>query len=324
MKEKITLKELSVAAGISIATASRARKDPYSVKESTRLKLQSAMQAIEKKKTGTIAVVIPDIANQFFPLLLTGIEEIARIRGFSLMLCNSQGTIENEDRILLNLIRLGVDGIIFICSSKPSKLLQDIVASKTIPLVFLDRDPGFPKESVVMADNHGGMVQSAKYLSSLGHRHILYLRGKSGTSTDECRHAGFFEAMEEEGVDPSGIQEVCADYRLQDAYLSVSSLLEKKNPSFTAICASNDVMAYGAYKAVRNAGLSIPEDVSLIGFDDLPTSDLLDLTTIRQPFPEMGRTAMVQLLGLISSPELGGTVSTLPCALVIRHSCRTV
>ena len=321
MQEKITLKQLAGLAGVSIATASRTLRTPDSVKASTRIKVQSAMHALEAKKSGIVALVIPDITNQFFPLMLTGIEEIARMQGYSLLLCNSQGLPENEDRILLDLMKLNVDGILFICIGKPSPLLVDIVTNKTIPVVFLDRDPGLKEVSVVVTDNRGGMQQAARYLASLGHRRILYIGGKEGVSTEIGRHQGFIDAFSEGVVPLDGVTEIHADYQKTKSFDLVSALIKQRRFNFTAVCTTNDNMAYGAFQAMKQAGIQIPKDVSLIGFDDLPTSELIGMTTVRQPFVEEGRTGMMQLLSSIHNPDTMGEIVVLPCALVVRDSC---
>ncbi len=322
MNDKMTLKELAGLAGVSIATASRALRSPNSVKESTRSKIQSAVHALEAKKSGIIALVIPEISNQFFPLMLTGIEEIARMQRFSLMLCNSQGIPEIEDRILLDLMNLGVDGVLYIGIGKPSRLLAEVVSNKALPIVFLDRDPGLKNVPLVTTDNRGGMEQAVKYLLSLGHRKILYIGGKPGVSTETGRHQGFLDALNDEKINPKDVMEVYANYHKDEAYELVSTLIKQKKFSFTAVCASNDTMAFGAFQALRQAGIKIPEEVSLIGFDDLPTSELIGLTTVRQPFIEEGRTGMMQLLSLIQNSNMHEASTMMPCALVVRNSCK--
>ena len=126
---KVTLKELSAKAGVSIATVSRAINNPDSVKKGTLEKIQIAMDGINKK-SNIIAFVIPDITNMFFPLLLKGVEAIARMQGISVVVCNSEGNPSNEDEILRNLMNIGVDGIIFICSGPSTPLLKDIIETK--------------------------------------------------------------------------------------------------------------------------------------------------------------------------------------------------
>lgn len=127
------------------------------------------------KKSNIIAFVTPDLANTFFPMLLKGIESISRMQGYSVVVCNSEGNSVNEDEILRSLIAIGVDGIIFICSGKPSFLLLDIVNNKRIPIIFLDRDPGIKGIVSVTSNNYNGMYQATSYLVSLGHQKILYL-----------------------------------------------------------------------------------------------------------------------------------------------------
>jgi len=321
MNGKITLKELSVLSGVSIATASRALKNPEIVTEKTRVKIQTALDGLQKKRTNIIAFVIPDITNQFFPLLLKGIEEIARVQGFSLMLCNSEGNPANEDKILTNLLKIGVDGILFICSGSPTEFLKSIITNKTVPIVFLDRNPGLKGIISVSSNNFEGMYQSASYLISLGHRQILYLGGPKGVSTEEERYRGFCSALESNHISLSDTYRYEGNYQSDGAYQITRQFLNKDPKRFTAICASNDLMAFGAYQAVVEGHYSIPNDYSLIGYDDIPPSSLLQLTTIKQPFEEMGRTAMLQLLTLIGDSATPLHSLMLSNGIVIRKSC---
>lgn len=321
MVGKVTLKELSAKAGVSIATVSRAINNPDSVKRGTLEKIHNAMDEMNKK-SNIIAFVVPDLANMFFPMLLKGIEAIARMQGISVIVCNSEGNPNNEDKILSNLIELGVDGIIFICSGSSSPLLKDIVSTKRIPIVFLDRKPGLKNTVSVTSDNYEGMYQAASYLTSLGHRRILYLGGPGGVSTEEERYKGFCAAIEDKGILMSEISRYEGNYQSTGVYEFVKETLAANPKRFTAICASNDLMAHGAYQAIIEGHYSVPSDYSIIGYDDIPSSALLQLTTIKQPFEEMGRTAVMLLLSMIKDPDVVVNSRVLSTGITIRKSCQ--
>lgn len=323
MVGKVTLKELSAKAGVSIATVSRAINNPDSVKKGTLKKIQTAMDGINKK-SNIIAFVIPDITNMFFPMLLKGVEAIARMQGVSVVVCNSEGNPSNEDEILRNLMDIKVDGIIFICSGPSTPLLRDIVANKKIPIVFLDRKPDIKDIVSVTSDNFEGMYQSASYLTSLGHRRILYLGGPSAVSTEEERYKGFCAAIENSRILTSETYRYEGNYQSTGVYEFVKQVLAQDPKRFSAICASNDLMAHGAYQAIIEGHYSVPSDYSIIGYDDIPSSALLQLTTIKQPFEEMGRTAVMLLLSLIKDPDLQVSSKILSTGITIRKSCQYI
>lgn len=323
MNGKLTLKELSSITGLSIATCSRALQDPDSVKESSRRKIQAALENSANGQTHTIAFVIPDITNQFFPMLFKGIDEIAQVQGYSLMVLQSGNNPAKEDAILSNLLRLKVAGILFICAERGSDFLRRTCQEKKIPIVFLDRNPNIPDIHLVTSDNYGGTLQAASYLLSLGHRDILYLGGNENIKTEQDRYQGFLKALKRGGVMHDAALHVVANYSMDDAYRAISQIIKMGELKFSAICASNDLMAFGAYKACRERGIRIPEDISIIGFDDLPSASLIGLTTIHQPFEEMGRAAILELMEMIRSEKDMPYERRLQNSIVIRESVRS-
>ncbi len=326
MPKPMTLKEISMLSGVSIATASRYLASPEQVKPSTRKKIDNSIRMyLEKSGKGRsklIAFVIPDITNQFFPLMLKGIESISRSQGYTLLVCNSEGNTKNEDKILENLLEIDVAGILFICSGEPSKLLTTIINDKLVPIVFLDRKPGINGVHTVAGDNREGMYQASKYILSLGHRAILYIGSHQSLSTEQERYQGFCKAFQEMGIPMDTTTRIVANFDKDVAYEQVHQLLLDHKPfPYTAICASNDLMALGAKKALEEQGIRIPQDISVIGYDDIPIADMLGLTTIRQPFEEMGRTAMLNLFNTFSDPFYQFKEMTLSTGIIIRNSC---
>lgn len=328
MSNKITLKEISSLSGVSIATASRFLANPEQVKLSTRKKIENALRVHDerqnRKHTDLIAFVIPDISNQFFPLLLKGIESISRTQGYSLILCNSEGSSQNEEKILANLLEIDIAGIVFICAGEPTKTLLEIVRDSIVPIVFLDRIPNIPGTMTVTSGNFEGMYQSAKYLITLGHTRIIYLGGPEDLSTEQERYKGFETAFSDAGLDPITVHRIHAGYSDAKAYAAIKELLQKDRTRYSAICASNDLMAFGAFRAISEHKLRIPQDISLIGYDDVPTAELVGLTTIRQPFEEMGRTAMLQLASAITDPYLPKKNIILSTGIVLRDTCMAI
>ncbi len=326
MDVKPTLKELSAMTNVSMATISRALSSPEKVKYSTRKKIENAISEYKNQKSkqssGTIGLVVPDITNQFFPLMLTGIDNIASGNGMTIMLCNSNGIPRREDEILKKLIDIGVDGIIMIPSGQASLLLQQIVKEQIVPIVFLDRDPGLHNINLVTTGNFEGLYQATKYLITLGHKRILYLGGTLNTSTEVERCNGFRAAMSDNEIEIRDDFITHADFNFCTAQSLIEAMLKENRFNFSAICAANDVMALGAVKALQSNKIRIPEDVSIIGYDNIPSAEYGDLTTVKQPFIEMGTSAMFQLMSTINDPYLPPKTIVLSTSIIFRNSCK--
>lgn len=324
MDNKPTLKEISLMAGVSIATVSRATRNPEKVKYSTRKRIEKAIVDLQvhsgEKRSGLIGLVVPDIKNQFFPMMLIGIDSVAALNDNTIILCNSDGNPDKETEIIKKLIDINIDGIIVIPSSKVSTMVREIIHNKIIPIIFLDRDPGVDSVGLIATENIDGMYQATKYLLSLGHESILYLGGKKDVSTDNDRLSGYMKAMHEFFPNHE-TSEIHGDFSFSSAYSKIKELIEEKTFDYTAIACANDVMALGAIKALNEAGFKIPDDISVIGYDDIPSAEFSGLTTVRQPFVEMGRTAMNQLELLIKDPNSKQKKIIMPTSIVLRNSC---
>lgn len=327
MVAKLTLKEISKLADVSISTVSRVLSNSEEVKEDTKRKVLAVVQESSplqiRKRSGLIALIIPDITNPFFPLLLKGIESIARLQGYNLIISNSESNPQMEEQLLTNLGNTNIDGLIYVGTGPVAAEYFHLHRSKNIPVVFLDRDPEIENVNLVTADNLEGMYQSAKYLLGLGHTDIIYLGGPEHLSVEKQRFQGLSKALSELHYDSQMISRFCANYSIDDAYKIISYLYTEKGCTATAICASNDLMALGAHKALTDNGLLVPKNVSIIGYDDIPAASLLNLTTVKQPFEEMGRNAMMVLLNGIQTQLKIPMRLVLGTSLIIRNSCAT-
>lgn len=325
-----TLKELSLKTGLSIATVSRALSGSSLVKPQTKRLIEKALYELKSKDenpSNMIGLIIPDMNNQFFPLMYEGISSIAEMNGSTVVMGSSQGDCSKEEKLLQRMIEFGVGGIILISSGKVSDYLQQLVKEKFFPLVFLDRDPGLSDINIVTVENREGMYQSAKYLITLEHRNILFLAGSLGASTTEDRYYGFMQAVSDSNLDKDKIIVRYADYNRNTAYNVVKDIFSDRNCPLTAICASNDEMAMGAIKALNDLNIKVPEEVSVIGYDDIPAARQAELTTVRQPLSEMGKNAMFQLLAAIRDRNVARQHITLSSNLILRNTgapCRTI
>jgi LacI family transcriptional regulator len=325
-----TIHDVAKRAGVSLSTVSRVLNDSESVNPQTREKVEAAIKELhyEKskpesaksvKKSRIVGLIIPDLLNPFFPLLIHGIDQVSKIHNYSLMLCDSEDSAELEHQHISTLCERGVAGIILIPTSEatyPEQLLK-----KECPFVFLDRFIEVDGASYVTSDNEEGAYQATKYLLKLGHRRIMILTGPPDLSTEQARLRGVQQALGEEGIRYDDELCVMGNYHTEEGYQVVRSMLQKGR-DFTAIFAMNDMMAFGAKKALEEQGIRIPDEISLVGYDDILFSSIISLTSVSQPTYEMGRNAMVLLLDLIHGRITPPQHIVLRPSMVIRGSCK--
>ncbi len=327
MNQKFTLQEISDLSGVSITTVSRVLSNAPNVNSETRAKVleiidASALNKI-KKKSNIIGFLVPDINNPFFSKLLDGIGSIAKIQDYNVVVCHTENDPHREEACIKNLLDTNVDGILYISSGEIPLSVKKILFEQYPPTVFLDRDPGLDTCNLITANSTEGMYQSSKYLLSLGHRNILYLGGDQSLQVNIQRLDGYKKALKEYNLILDESKTINAHFEMESSYQQVSKLILEDKFNFSAVCSSNDLMAFGAYKALTEAGMKIPEDVSIIGYDDIPTASVINLTTIHQPFEEMGRTAMMELDALIRGGKKTDKHITLGTSLIIRNTCAT-
>jgi DNA-binding LacI/PurR family transcriptional regulator len=325
-----TIHDVAKQAGVSLSTVSRVMNDPDLVSPQTREKVEAAIATVGYEKTRTendkqseetrlVGLIVPDIVNPFFPLLIKGIEHVSKIHDYSLILCDSENDETLEEQHINTLCDRGVDGIILIPSSGATHVEK--LVKKGFPFVFLDRFIEMEGASNVTCDNEEGAYQGVKYLLKLGHQQMVILTGPKDLSTEQARLKGVQRALGEEGITCHDELCVCANYNLEDAYQAMLKILAAKTP-ITAIFALNDMMAFGAKKALEEQGFRVPEDVSLVGYDDILFSAIISLTSVAQPTYEMGKNAMMLLLDLIHGRITTPQHIVLRPSMVIRGSCK--
>ncbi|NRF69786.1 LacI family DNA-binding transcriptional regulator [Aquincola sp. S2] len=302
---RVTLKQVAEAAGVSLATASYSLNNGGSVGQETRDRVIAvaeqlgyrpnlAAKAMRTGRTGTLGFVLPDLTNPFFPLLAQTVIHAARGEGYGVFLTDSQGSKEAEAQSIDALVRRGVDGVIWF----PIDDLPDRQPNLNgVPTVVLDRSLG--GFDCVLADFAAGGRLAAECLLAAGHRRIGLITGPLAASSARERADGARETILARG---ELAWEVEAAFSA-DLESSVVGLLNQR--SATAVIAGADLIAIGVIRALRSAGLRVPQDVSVIGFDNIPWTDLCapPLTTIELPVPEMGVEAVQQLLRRLRTPE---------------------
>ena len=308
----ITLKELAEKIGVSRTTVSRVMSgnaEKYRISEKTVKKVKAAAeqyglmpnqvaQNLRLQKTDTIGLLIPDIANPFFANLARVVEEELRAHGKMLLLCNSNEDTSLEAETLTNIVRRQIDGLLV----APVGLSGDhFKAMNDKPVVFIDRYFHNLAIPHVSTDNHAGAFMATQYLMDRGHERIACIQGLLATVSNQDRVAGYKRALEEQGAKPQVIGDA---FTIENGYKSMLDLLSQKERP-TAIFTLNNLIAVGALQALREKGVRVPEDISLISFDEQPYFALISppVTTIRQPVNQIAKEAVQKLLVRLKGEE---------------------
>ncbi|GKU82718.1 LacI family DNA-binding transcriptional regulator [Niallia sp. NCCP-28] len=295
---KITIYDVAKKAGVSTATVSKIINNKGSISEKTKLKVQKVMDelqyqpsmiasALKGKSTYTIGLLIPDLSNPIFAEYAKYIEERGQELGFSLMICNTDANPDKELKYISLLKQKQVDGIIVAARFKNIKLLRDLI-KEGFPLALIARDlPALPIDSVTVDDYLGG-YQVTEYLLSLGHKNIGVVA--EGDRSSKERIKGYQQALIDAGLTiDKNLTVVCDHPTREYAKFHAGSLLDlEKRPS--AIFGCNDSLAIGVMQAAHERGLIIPNDLSVIGFDNTELSQVVvpSLSTVQQPLKDIG------------------------------------
>jgi len=339
MKEKCTIYDVAKIAGVSPSTISRVMNTPEIVAEDTRQKVASAVKELSyipnmmaanmpRRRTNSIGLIIPDITNIFFSNLVRGVQDVCEKHGYSVLVVNSDDSQEKEGRYLKLLYSRRVDGVILTVAGYREKEFpeEELSLLKKMNIVLIDREINGMTTPIVKVNNFAGAYSAVKYLLTMGHKKIMYLAGIEGTRTNQEREKGYLSALKE--VHINWKKELMADFRLETAYQKIIVYwpqLQNSKDLPTAIFAANDLMAIGALKAFAQLKVRVPEDISIIGFDNIPFSDCTypPLTTIAQPTYKMGQKAVKTLLKLIDKKKIKKSVE-FETELIERESVRRV
>ncbi len=325
---KVTVRDVARLAGVSAMTVSRVINREPRVSETTRQRVEAAIAQLgyvprRAARRKTIGVVVPDIANPFFTLVVRGAEDVARSNGRHVILCNSQGDLERERDHLHDLLAFGVEGVLIAPVSDRSAPELRGLRRRRLPFVLVDRSVAGFAADLVQGDSVAGARALVDHLIALGHRRVAIVAEPTDVSTARDRIRGYREALEAAGIDVR-LELVAASGAIepQSAHEATLQFLDLPAPP-TAIFAVNNVAAVGVAEAVRERGLDIPGDLALVCFDDLGQASRIDpfLTVFAQPAETFG-TIGVQLLldrivGRIDERE---RIVILPGELVVRAS----
>lgn len=333
--KRVTIKDIARVADVSYATVSRALSGSPEISEATRehvLKICRDMgyttnyiaRAMVKKKTELIGLIVSDISNPFMSELGFYMEQRARELGYNLIFCNSNHDAERERQVFEVLVGRQVDGIILVpCSSESYGNVQPYLGQ--VPTVFVSENLRDVPESYVAIDNFKGTYAGVEYLYGLGHRNILYFGRRKSSMTHQHRSEGYIAACRDLGIEPQFCNSSYAYSSMQHGYQLAKALFQKPI-NYTAIFAAADSVAIGIMGAAEEAGIRIPEDISLLGFDNIPDSGLprINLTTIEQPKKSIASIAVDILAERINDPAAGYAHRILLPQLVERSTCRRI
>ncbi len=311
---KITIYDVAEKAGVSIATVSKVINSSGNMRQATRDRVLSVMEelnyypsmmasALTGKKTETLGLLVPDISNPFFSEIARTIEDRAHEKGLSVIMCSTDENLEKEKKYLELLRRKQVDGFI-IASSFSNKSLLKGIKSAGIPLVMLTQEAGMSGVTSVAVDDFSGGYDAANHLLELGHQKIALINENRLSS--KMRVYGFREAYESHGYTFTDDMVITTNASLVNGKNALQTIIEKGNlPS--AIFACNDLLAIGVLQGARERGISIPNDLSLMGFDNtiLATTSVPGLTTIAQPIEEMGKKVVDVIIDSINNKYSG-------------------
>ncbi len=333
MHKRVTLADVARVAGVHPGTVSRALngKTESQVNQATARRVRRAAKqlgytpnavarGLRTRLSMTIGVIIPDLTNPIFPPIVRGIDSYLGPRGYSALVVNTDGRDDAERKLFESLMERQVDGFIVATGHSHHQLMADAHA-RGVHAVMVNRDAdGVPYSSVV-GDDSQGIHSAVRHLVQLGHRRIVHLAGPPGFSTSIIRADAFAAACEEAAI--QAMTSATAAYSIEAGQDAMDRLLESApDESPTAVVASNDLLALGAYHSLRSHGLRCPEDVSVVGFNDMPFAGDFQppMTTVRAPHFEMGVESARLLLSEIAASASGTVKVTLPVSLIVRGS----
>ncbi|MCL6585482.1 MAG: LacI family transcriptional regulator [Anoxybacillus sp.] len=330
---KVTIYDVAKEAGVSISTVSRVINNTGRISDKTRKKVLKVMEALHYqpsmvasaltgKRTRTIGLIIPDVANPFFAEIARKVEDRGRELGFNLLMCNTDNNAETEEMYLSLLKQKSVDGIIIGTTTKNYTVLNELLQAQ-FPIAFIAQDIPELAINVVKVDDFLGGYQAVSHLVSLGHKKIAIMLGNLNRTSDKDRLHAYQQVLKESDLEYDENLIVYTDYSMEDGKRAARELLTSSQRP-TAIFACFDSLAVGIYQAAKELGVSIPEDLSVVGFDNTILSTIVDppLTTVAQPIDEMGRQVVDLIIKEIDGEKHIKQRIVLPPELVIRQSTK--
>jgi len=278
-------------------------------------------RSLKTARSGTIGLVIPDLTNPLFPPIVRGIEDVLGPGGYSAWIVNTDNDPERERSQIDSLRSRHVEGLIVATARLQHPLLDDL-HEQGMPMVLINRRLSSNEVPSVTPDDATGAAMAVEHLVSLGHRRIAHIAGPQDTSTGLVRSRGYRDALREHGLeDDAELVRTCAYWTEAEGARALRELLDA-DVSFTAVLAGNDLLALGCYDVLEERGLRCPDDLSVMGFNDMPFIDKLrpPLTSVRVPHYEVGAEAARMLIETLQDPSRHPRSVLLPLTMKVRQS----
>ena len=334
---KITIIDVAIKAGVSPTTVSRVLNNDTRkhMREETKQRVSKVIKQLDytpnkyarfmkKQKSGVIGVLVPDISDQFFSLMVRGIENISYQNDYSVIICDAENSLEKEKKYIKVLLKEIVEGAILTSSGIENGKVKKFIKER-IPVILADRKLKNGDLPYVGSDGIKDSYTLTKYLIDLGYKEIGFLKGPPEVATAKERFEGYIRAMEQNRliIDENYLKQ--GDYTFQSGYLAGKELVGL-NRLPQAIIAANDLMAIGVIRALEERGLRIPEDIGVAGFGNIPLSSLVKpkLTTIEIPAYDIGREATLILLSYIKRKRKRIKTKIMDTKLIKGESCKSL
>jgi LacI family transcriptional regulator len=334
LRRAASLRDVAQAAGVHPSTASRALNDStrpmvnvatvrkvLAAADKLGYRPNSLARGLKMSRTFTVGVLIPDLTNPLFPPLVRGLQDGMAEPGYTVVAANTDGDMAKERAIVEAMLDRRIDGLVMATAVRDHPLVTEL-AEASVPLVLAVRTVDHSPVPAVVGDDHAGIGLAVRHLTSLGHDHIAHVAGPQNTSAGLVRYQGFLSWMQYEGLaaDPDLI--VFSDWFQEAAGAAAFATLLEHGVDFTAVVAGNDLIALGCYDVMAERGLCIPEDVSVVGYNDILFADKFNppLTTVRVPSYQMGVKAAELLLDAMKAADEEPVSLRLPPTLVERRS----
>jgi LacI family transcriptional regulator len=326
------MRDVAERAGVSVTSVSHFVNKTRPISNAMQVRIEQAMaelsfkpnalaRSLRLKQTKSVGVIVPDSTNPFFANITHSIEKELFAYQYNVILGNSDSNVDRALIYLRVMTERQVDGLIFIDVGASGDALKELLPRLSIPLVLVDRViPGLDVDYVTVTNTKGGF-DATNHLLSLGHRRIACLTGPPDLPTSADRRQGYIQALTDAGISPDEKLIYAGDFQIESGYTGGIHLLER-SPRPTAIFAANDLMAVGVMRAAADLGLSVPAELSVVGFDDIPLARFSTpaLTTITQPTLQIGVITASFMLRRIQDEQLPPEQKILETSLVVRHT----
>jgi len=329
--KKATIKDVAKKADVSVATVSRTLNDPASVKQSTKEKVIEVIdeleydpnpvaKALRLEKVDSIGLIIPNITNTSMAEIIRGAHEELDDQGYNTVLFNSGEDFKREEYYCEIIQNKMLDGVIFVTGTGSTPPIGKLASGLAVCLI--NRETKLDYVDQIIADEKEGLKLLAYHFYKIGHEKIAFITGNQSTSATQNKIEGFKSLYNEKNLNLNENYIVSGNWTIEGSYLAMKELLGLKERP-TAVIIGTDTMALGAISAIRDNGLSIPQDIAISGFDNSPSSEyyIPPLTTLKYPNYKLGKLSARAILSRLENPDMEKKIINIPLDIMIRRSC---